>query len=1435
MAATTALEHVCLPTNLDAFVLNEAVCNSGLTRIAPITQPNYVSLRLDNHTIQHDVLPNIDLHNSRPASLNPRISKAYTAEFHDLDQEDPRPPPEELGAGIDRSRLGIYLHWTIPRLYRSAKSQAAPPPSKDPKAPALAQTNPSPVFPRVPNRWLIVRILRDFTPRSAKPDTAAAWVVESDKLRKVDDLDSSVDLETDVTPFVAYAGDATTNKNILDDQAENYIGLKTPLASWTETAEAGATDRVPLTIMNSSNPLFADYAIHNPNVFSTKDNLQYGTDKDGKPLYLETAVCDYVVVGWHSDAIYDPLATISDPDNPLDLGSRLKALFCASPINEDEKKSTAPSTHTVDTDHGPEDTSSLATTRLICHAARYGVTYNTTKPKTPGDTYAANFGDNVDMEPVSLGTSPLDAMLAFFQAHQLDKKFEETVLEDPNTDARTTGTTGTTDPDDPNNNTDKTFSVLQIADLLMNMRELLYATEDDYDSRVKAADLVFAHNFGRTQGGSTWHYDKKKGQNGPPAEPSTDPDSDRFSELDYLTQLNEYQQIWDAVDRKLNQLRWALFAEFFKYVSDTSNLGDSAGKGRIELYSKRVPLLQKEYGHLQTIQTTAETNMNKLMKKIPARKIANDPFFKRTDPSLCMAGIDAGWDPEFLSNTPTRFVGKLSPPGKQDTTTVRKTIDMIEARLPSTVFQTVSGLVNEASGGYQDTLTKLGHKQWTEQPFAPQFVEWEGIYYHIDDAEWEIDLATSALSGSNHSQVTYVNPRKLSTPTDQRHITGRMLVLPQPSFALGAVVAQVLGATPVSQLPPVLQTAENKKKFTTGVQGLKFISGELTGLTDALLTMANGQHVKPNVRVQGKDPVPMAPAVTAGKNILLNDVDFTFMGGESGRTPYGTLTDFTNVNPKPFKAVQHGQFAITKLTIVDKFGQAIPLPITGAPDRPNRVSNPSKTPDFIHPCLSEQLIPSLLDGELNTVYTTKQTQDMATSSGYPMTPFAQLTPAINQEARINASFLLAPDAKKKTTWKICSDWENPIFGWVLVNYADSALQFFTGEGIFYTALVFGGPKGTVETKKWLPFEPPDQADAMVSQQLDDLIKKMTGDNGNKYLLAMWDLIRRAIPSMPFPPSDYAQYANAIVGKPLALVNVGWSLELAQPPWWPQHTLPAPPEIPSGATIDPLRTDAAEFLTRYPFPVKIGDADRPFDGVVAYWDATDSDPFKTIHTYFPDPKTDDGIRLNITSDKFPQLNPYFLDPEPFAESTNKSGYTTAQTAKLMKKVVLVDPYTPIHLYSSILPIKSLQLPAWTLQGAMKNMTAFFIMGPLLLTIDVPKLYDATRPLLPTTWLSNQKNGATTTNAAAQVKLPIAGGKGLWNWLQPYYVLPKKSDANAGGVVATTATTGATHYNSLEVGQDDGRLALPPGPYTFVEGFMQLARPLVSEGVPLPAGR
>jgi hypothetical protein len=55
-------------------------------------------------------------------------------------------------------------------------------------------------------------------------------------------------------------------------------------------------------------------------------------------------------------------------------------------------------------------------------------------------------------------------------------------------------------------------------------------------------------------------------------------------------------------------------------------------------------------------------------------------------------------------------------------------------------------------------------------------------------------------------------------------------------------------------------------------------------------------------------------------------------------------------------------------------------------------------------------------------------------------------------------------------------------------------------------------------------------------------------------------------------------------------------------------------------------------------------------------------------------------------------------------------------------------------------------------------AFFTLGPILVTKDVPKGYQDKYAAEADTWLKNQADGQAPSPDACLVQLPIAGGKG-----------------------------------------------------------------------------
>lgn len=98
-------------------------------------------------------------------------------------------------------------------------------------------------------------------------DRLKAFIVESDVLRRVDDLPEDIDIEADVAPFNYYNQSMAGSTNVIAQQAEVFIGRTSSLDDkWRENSDPKTT--IDLNVMQSSNPFFVDYQHHNTSVFS---------------------------------------------------------------------------------------------------------------------------------------------------------------------------------------------------------------------------------------------------------------------------------------------------------------------------------------------------------------------------------------------------------------------------------------------------------------------------------------------------------------------------------------------------------------------------------------------------------------------------------------------------------------------------------------------------------------------------------------------------------------------------------------------------------------------------------------------------------------------------------------------------------------------------------------------------------------------------------------------------------------------------------------------------------------------------------------------------------------------------------------------------------------------------------------------------------------
>ncbi len=138
----------CISTHLDAFVLNQHIFTDSYY-VAPLSIPDH-SAFLPGAFSSPDVVPHVDVEASYPWHRNSRIADITKT-----------PPPQAIGPDgqpivskeddprLRQERLGVYLHWCLPRQFRGVSSTSpdegdASPPSQQPPGKGGAGSPPVP-------------------------------------------------------------------------------------------------------------------------------------------------------------------------------------------------------------------------------------------------------------------------------------------------------------------------------------------------------------------------------------------------------------------------------------------------------------------------------------------------------------------------------------------------------------------------------------------------------------------------------------------------------------------------------------------------------------------------------------------------------------------------------------------------------------------------------------------------------------------------------------------------------------------------------------------------------------------------------------------------------------------------------------------------------------------------------------------------------------------------------------------------------------------------------------------------------------------------------------------------------------------------------------------------------------------------------------------
>ena len=250
-----------------------------------------------------------------------------------------------------------------------------------------------------------------------------------------------------------------------------------------------------------------------------------------------------------------------------------------------------------------------------------------------------------------------------------------------------------------------------------------------------------------------------------------------------------------------------------------------------------------------------------------------------------------------------------------------------------------------------------------------------------------------------------------------------------------------------------------------------------------------------------------------------------------------------------------------------------------------------------------------------------------------------------------------------------------------------------------------------------------------------------------------------------------------MGKPLALVNLGWSLELGSRSGQNQSTLPKQKELAEKDNCDYelLPNDATK---QYRLLLKLGDDLQAHDGLVEYFagkTARDSNDANAPLHAITDPGHD-GLHLEKIYTHYPgkghtNLAPVSaMDPEtgypalpatqidPAQLPTNDTLEKAAQSYVLRRNRLMqvfgaiMDPFRLVH---------ALSLPPWTWEDALKRMTTFFHAGPIAV-LGTPPSFNSSKQLERVDELEEKPS-----KNQSQLALPAlpALQTADWAWLQP----------------------------------------------------------------------
>jgi hypothetical protein len=666
-------------------------------------------------------------------------------------------------------------------------------------------------------------------------------------------------------------------------------------------------------------------------------------------------------------------------------------------------------------------------------------------------------------------------------------------------------------------------------------------------------DLLHRHGFGAAPGGELWSIE-------PVARPaatesSRPPMSAQVQDL--LGEINKAQQTLDQHLRKIESLRWRLFACWATWASkqrgphskrpsratvDSATADCREAKDELSVYVEEVERRKKALGEALSAE---ETGMQLAESTMPPFLHPKDPFVvlmadnligvDRARAQRLDAGAEGALPCRLAKDVVTGVSLSGTVPGRWEAKDCIHLVDFAGVGGPPLLGEVADKLALETLlfdpncarlVPAKDTLTRvrqppdpLGVTRWSEHnPWLPVYLMWQ--------ASWM--PAYAPVPGSDNSHGRALAGWQLDSDP-----LGCDLVLPNDeSMPPSEDDVPLEGATIISPLSGE-QLAENLKDFAQTarrnidnlecIKQTQVLGQSLGGLNDLLVRQTLGLCLPP------VDPISKQVDTTVWKAM------------DQGPQPVMPITG-------TFLPVRTGALKLENLFVVDSFGQTRKL-------IDNADTSSSPQPRVI---ASAALPPP------------------------PADYHAGFSPRLVQPARLNF------------------DWEpadagasGPVCGWIVANFLEKSFTVFSAGGAPLGALESVLPalgKKTIEESevqfKWRPIPGSTLAiEEIGNARLRRFVKLVTdfsADEGQVFLELVDLVLRRTDGRVPAEDPAMA----VLLGRPLALAQASLGLEVQGLPvgYW--------------QTDDQLKF-VTEGFEKLRVPVRLGGMNLPSDGLVGY--------------------------------------------------------------------------------------------------------------------------------------------------------------------------------------------------------------------------------------------